>query len=300
MCRVVSCVVGRRCLLSPVCFLDKTLLACALLHFVLPRSNVPLTPGISWPALRSSRLWWKEHLFFCVSSRRSWRFSSNHSTSASWHWWLGHRLGLLWCWMVCLGNEPRSFCHFWGLSFSSTEFQTLVDYEGYSFSSKAFLPTVVDTVIWGGCANSWEKRCERQRRKGKIHQLKAEFQRTARSDKKDFLSEQCKEIEENNRMGKTRDLFKKIRDTKGTFHAKMGTIKDRSGMDLTEAEDIKKRWQEYTGEPYKKGLNHPDNHDGVVTYLELDLLYCEVSCTLRSITTNKASGADGIPKYLKS
>ena len=101
-------------------------------------------------------------------------------------------------------------------------------------------------------------------------------------------------------MGKTRDLFKKIRDTKGTFHAKMGSRKNRSGMDLTEAEGIKKRWQEYTGEPYKKGLNHPDNQDGVVTYLELDLLYCEANCTLGSITTNKASGADGMPKYLKS
>jgi len=130
--------------------------------------------------------------------------------------------------------------------------------------------------------------------------LNADFQRIARRDKKAFLSNQSKEIEENNRMGKTRDLFKKIRDTKGTFHAKMGSIKNRSGMDLTEAEDIKKRWQEYTGEPYKKGLNHPDNHDGVVTYLELDLLYCEANCTLGSITTNKASGADGMPKYLKS
>ena len=92
-----------------------------------------------------------------------------------------------------------------------------------------------------------------------IH-LNAEFQRIARRDKKTFLSDQCKEIEENNRLGKTRDLFKKIQDTKGTFHAKMGTIKDRNGMDLTEAEDIKKRWQEYTEELYKKGLNDPDNH----------------------------------------
>ena len=99
--------------------------------------------------------------------------------------------------------------------------------------------------------------------------LNAEFQRKARRDKKAFLSDRCKEIEENNRMGKTRDLFKKIRDTKGTFHAKMGTIKDRSGMDLTEAEDIKKRWQEYTEELYTKGLHDPDNHDGdgVITHL---------------------------------
>ena len=96
-------------------------------------------------------------------------------------------------------------------------------------------------------------------------QLNAEFQRTARRDKKAFLSEQCKEIEENNRMGKTRDLFKKIRDTKGTFHAKMDLIKDRNGMDLTEAEDIKKRWQEYTEELYKKDLHDPDTHDGVIT-----------------------------------
>ena len=105
-------------------------------------------------------------------------------------------------------------------------------------------------------------------------------------------------------MGKTRDLFKKIRDTKGTFHEKMGSIKDRKCMDLTEAEDIKKRWQEHRKFIKKKNkkevLPDPDNHDGVVTYLELDLLYCEVSCTLRSITTNKASGADGIPNYLKS
>ena len=98
--------------------------------------------------------------------------------------------------------------------------------------------------------------------------LNAEFQRIARRNKKAILSDQCKEIEENNRMGKTRGLFKKIRDTKGTFHAKMGTIKDQNGMDLTEAEDIKKRWQEYTEELYKKELHDPDNHNGVVTHLE--------------------------------
>ena len=107
--------------------------------------------------------------------------------------------------------------------------------------------------------------------------LNSEFQRIARRDKKTFLSDQCKEIEENNRMGKTRDLFKKIRDTKGTFHAKMGSIKDRNGMDLTEAEDIKKRWQEYT-ELYKKDLHDPDNHDGVITHLEPGILECEVKC----------------------
>ena len=106
--------------------------------------------------------------------------------------------------------------------------------------------------------------------------LNAEFQRIARRDKKAFLSDQCKEIEEKNRMGKTRDLFKKIRDTKGTFHAKMGTIKDRNGLDLIEAEDIKKRWQEYT-ELYKKDLNGPDNHDGVITHLEPDILASKLS-----------------------
>ena len=106
--------------------------------------------------------------------------------------------------------------------------------------------------------------------------LNAEFQRIARIDKKAFLSDQCKEIEENNRMGKTRDLFKKIRDMKGTFHAKMGTIKDRNGMDLTEVEDIKKRKQKYTEELYRKHRHDPANHDGVTTYLEPDILECEV------------------------
>ena len=128
--------------------------------------------------------------------------------------------------------------------------------------------------------------------------LNAESQRIARRDKKAFLSNQCKEIEENNRMGKTSDLFKKIRDTKGTFHANMSTIKDRNGMDLTEAEDIKKRWQEYTEELYKKDLHDPDNHDGVITHLEPDILECKVKWALDSITTNKASGGDGIPVEL--
>ena len=117
--------------------------------------------------------------------------------------------------------------------------------------------------------------------------LKAEFQRIARRDKKAFLSDQCKEIEENNRLGKTRDLFKKIRGTKGTFHAKMGTIKNRNGMDLTEAEDIKKRWQEYT-EVYKKDLHDPDNRDALITHLEPDILECEVKWALESITMNKS------------
>ena len=106
--------------------------------------------------------------------------------------------------------------------------------------------------------------------------LNAEFQIIVRRDKKAFLSNQCKEIEENNRMGKTRDLFKKIRDTKGTFHAKMSTIKARNGMDPTEAEDIKKRWQECTEELYKKDLHDPDNHEGVITHLQPDILECEV------------------------
>ena len=118
--------------------------------------------------------------------------------------------------------------------------------------------------------------------------MNGEFQRTARRDKKAFLSDQCKEIEENNRMGKPRDLFKKIRDTKGTFHTKMVTIKDRNGMDLTEAEDIKKRWQEYTEELYKDDLREPENHDAVITHLESDILYCKVKWALGSITMNKA------------
>ena len=123
--------------------------------------------------------------------------------------------------------------------------------------------------------------------------MNGEFQRIARRNKKAFLSDQCKEIEEKNRMGKTRDLYKKIRDTKGTFHVKMDTIKDRNSMDLTEA-DIKKRWQDYTEELYKKDLHDPDNHDGVITHLEPDILECEVKWDLESITMNKASGGDGI------
>ena len=134
--------------------------------------------------------------------------------------------------------------------------------------------------------------------KERYKHLNAEFQRIARRDKIAFLSDQRKEIEENNRMGKTRDLFKKIRDTKGTFHAKMGSIMDRHGMDLTEAEDIKKRWQEYTEELYKKDLHGPDNHNGVITDLEPDILECEVKWALESITMNKASGGDGIPVEL--
>ena len=135
-------------------------------------------------------------------------------------------------------------------------------------------------------------------KKEKYTHLNAEFQRIARREKKAILSDQCKEIEENNRMGKTRDLFKKIRDTRGTFHAKMDSIKDRNGMDLTEAEDIKKRWQEYTEELYKKDIHDPDNYDGVITHLEPGILECEVKWALESIITNKASGGDGIPVEL--
>ena len=116
-----------------------------------------------------------------------------------------------------------------------------------------------------------------KREKERYKHLNAEFQRIARRDKKAFLIKQCKEIEENNKMGKTRDLFKKIRDTKGTFHAKMGSIKDRNGMDLTEAEDIKKRWQEYTEELYKKDFHDQNNHDVMITHLEPDILECEVT-----------------------
>ena len=134
--------------------------------------------------------------------------------------------------------------------------------------------------------------------KERYKHLNAEFQRIARRDKKAFLNDQRKEIEENNKMGNTRDLFKKIRDTRGTFHAKMGSIKDRNGVDLTEAEDVKKRWQEYTEELYKKDLHDPDNHDGVITHLEADILECELKWALESVTMNKANRGDGIPVEL--
>ena len=129
--------------------------------------------------------------------------------------------------------------------------------------------------------------------------LNAEFQGIAKRDKKAFLSDQCKEIEENNRMGKTRDLFKKIRNTKVTFNAKMGTIKDRNGRDLTEAEDIKKTWQEYTEELYKKDLHDPDNHS-VITHLEPDILECEVKWALGSITTKLVEVMEFQLSYFKS
>ena len=170
----------------------------------------------------------------------------------------------------------------------------------------------------GSRPSPWEKKCKKakwlsgealqiavKRREAKskgekerYKHVNAEFQRIARRDKKDFFSDQCKEIVEKNRMGKTRDLFKKIRDTKGTFHAKMGSIKDRNGKDLTEAEDSKKRWQEYMEELYKKDLHDADNHDGVITHLQPDILECEVKWALESITMNKASGGDEIPAEL--
>ena len=151
-------------------------------------------------------------------------------------------------------------------------------------------------VVWGGITNSWERReVKGKREKERYTHLNAEFQRRARRDKKAFLSDQCQEIEDNNRMGESTELFKKIRDTKGIFYAKMGTIKDINGMDLEEAEDINKRWQEYTEELYKKDLHYPDNQDGVITQLESDILEWEVKWALGSITMNKASGGYGKP-----
>ena len=134
-------------------------------------------------------------------------------------------------------------------------------------------------------------------KKERYTHLKAEFQRRARREKKAFLSDQCKEIEEHNRLGKTRDLFKKTKATKGTFYAKRGSIKDRNVTDLTKAEDIKK-WQEYTEELSKKDLHDPVNHNGVITHLEPDILECEVKWALGSITMSKVSGGDGIPAEL--
>ena len=131
-------------------------------------------------------------------------------------------------------------------------------------------------AVWGGLRAAKRREVKGKGEKERYKHLNAEFQRIARRDKKTFLSDQCKETEENNRMGKISDLFKKISDTKGTFPAKMDTIKDRNGMDLTETEDIKKRWQEYTEELYKRDLHDPDNHDGVITHLEPDILECEI------------------------
>ena len=154
-------------------------------------------------------------------------------------------------------------------------------------------------AIWGSLQIAVKRReVKSKAEKERYTHLNAEFQRIARRDQKAFLSDQCKEIGENSRMGKTKDLFKKIRETKGTFHTKMGSIKDKNYRDLTEAEDIKKRWQEYTEELYKKDLHYQDNQDGVITHLEPDILECEVKWALESITMNKASGGDGIPVEL--
>ena len=143
-------------------------------------------------------------------------------------------------------------------------------------------------AVWGGLQIAVKRREAKSKgEEERYKHLNAEFQRIARRDKKAFLRDLSKEIEENNRMGKTRDLFKKIRDSKGTFHAKMGSIKDRNGMDATEAEDINKRWQEYTDEQYKKDLHNPDDHDGVITHLEPDILECEVKWALGSSTMNQ-------------
>ena len=151
-------------------------------------------------------------------------------------------------------------------------------------------------AVRGGLKTAVKRReAKRKGEKERYKNLNAEFQRIARRDKKAFLTDQCTEIEETNRMGKTRDLFKRIRDTKGTCHAKMGLIKDRDGLDLTEAEDIKKRWQEYTEELYKKDLH---NHNGMITHLEPDILECEIKWAIESITMNKASGGNGIPVEL--
>ena len=153
-------------------------------------------------------------------------------------------------------------------------------------------------AVWGGLTNSCEKKRKKSKgEKERYKHMNAEFQRIARRDKKVFLSDQCKDIKENNRIGKTRDLWKKITNTKGTLHAKMDTVNDRNGIDLREAEDIKKRWQEYTEQLYRKDLNDPDNHNDV-THLEPDILECEVKWALGSITMNKANGSDGIPVEL--
>ena len=147
-----------------------------------------------------------------------------------------------------------------------------------------------------GCLGKKKRRKAKSKgEKERYRHLNAEFQRIASRDKKAFFSDQCKEIEENNRMGKTKDVFKKIRNTKGIFHAKMGSIKGRNGMAETEAKNIKKRWQEYTEKLYKKDINDPENPDVVITHLELVIFKCKVKWALRSITINKSNGGDGIP-----
>ena len=138
-----------------------------------------------------------------------------------------------------------------------------------------------------------EAKCKGEKKR--YTHLNVEFERISKRDNKTFFGDQRKEIEESNRLRKTRELFKKIKGTKGLFHAKMGTMKDRNGRDLTEADDIKKRWQECTEELYKKDLHDPDKQDDVITHLEPDILECEVKWALGNITTKRASGADGIP-----
>ena len=156
-------------------------------------------------------------------------------------------------------------------------------------------------AVWGGLTNTCERReVKAKGEKERYKHLNAEFQRIARRDKKAFLSDQCKETEENNRNGKTTDLFKKIRDIKGTFHAKMGSIKDRNVMDLTEAENIKKRWQEYT-ELYKKDLHNQDNYNGMITHLEPHILECEVKWALEaSLLTQQVEVMEFQLSYFKS
>ena len=152
--------------------------------------------------------------------------------------------------------------------------------------------------IWGGLLTVKRREANSKGEKERCTHLNAEFQRIARRDKKAFLNDHCKEVNKKNRMGKTRDLFKKIRHAKGTLQAMMGSINDRYGTDLTEAEDIKKSWQEYTEEVYKKDLPDLDNHDAVITHLEPDILECEVKWALGSTATDKTSGDDGIPLEL--
>ena len=160
----------------------------------------------------------------------------------------------------------------------------------YLLSSEETEMQKIKMAVWESLKNSCEEREANSKGvKERYTYLNTEFQRTARRDKKGFLSDQCKEIEKINRMRKIRDFFKKIRDTKGTFHAKMGSIKDRNGMDLIEAEDIKTRWQWYTEELYKIDLHDPDDHDGVITHLEPNILECDVKWALGSITMNNAS-----------
>ena len=153
-------------------------------------------------------------------------------------------------------------------------------------------------VVWGGLTNTWEKRSKRQRRKGKIYPFECRVPKNNKEREKRLPQWSMQRNRGKQQNWKTKDLFKKIRDTKGTFHAKRDTIKDRNGTNLREAEDVKKRWQEYTEELYKKDLHDPDNHNDVITHLEPDILEYEIKWALGSITMNKASGSGGIPVEL--